>query len=631
MPLSRRLVTLLAGLIAGLVATATLLLLMVAGRYYLGVTPPPEAIPDRTAPLLELDYFLDIMRNNGGYNGLKELGIRSGIQGVTAMGLLVGLIYPLVAESRRSRRAGLAFDGRWDIPRHGVGYALGVTFVLWLVSIAFLWPVLVTSYVGLPPFDARLVTAAWYLLSYLAYGAALVFTYRAVTLRTSPMISHAAHSTFVIADPASLPSPGRESRSEASAERSDPGAGEGLGERSIPEEPVVGPSVLTDAVPITAARADATPAPGDVTPEPSPAASRRLPGLDEPRLIPVARLAHRRAVLAVLASGIIMLPAWSLFRRLWGMTTFVYDGRTYGGAGIQPITPNDQFYSVTKNIIDPRVNADRWRLEVWGLVNRRRTYSLDDLQQLAGLEQETTLMCISNNIGQGLFSNAVWTGVRLRTVLGETGIREGAVEVKLYGADGFTDSYSIDRARNDGPMLAWQMNGEPLPQKHGGPVRLITTGQFGEKSVKWITGIEVVDHDAKGFYEQQGWGPNFEPWTRSDFFAPQISGRRFRDSVAPGTTVTFRGRAFAGDRGIRSVEFSPDDGQTWRPTRFTYEPSNDYSWTFWEADWTVPAQPGEYRVTSRAVDGRGDPQRDEESNNIPNGSRAYHRVTVVVE
>ncbi len=564
MTTQRRLLTLGSGLVAGLVATASLILFMIVGRYFLGVTPPPEAIPDRTAPLLSIETFFGLFNDYGGYNGLKKFGIQAGTTGVVVAGLLAGLVYPLIAESVRARRAGL---GALGVPKHGLRFILGATLVLWLASVIFLWPVLVTSFIGLPPFDARLVTMGWYLVTYvLGYGVVLLLAYRLITARIPATNADPVRASTPLAGGATL-------------------ATEHGGTR--------------------------------------PAIARHP--------LPVAQPVGRRAVLGLIVTGILLLPSWSLFRRLYGMATFSYDGRPYSGPDVQPITPNTQFYSVTKNVVDPRVSTDLWRLDVFGLVNTPRVYSYEDLLAVTPYQQESTLMCISNRIGSGLMSNAVWTGVQLRTLLNEAGVQDGALEVKLYGADGYVDTFAIEKATDPTTMLVYSMNGEPLPQRNGGPMRLIVPGLFGEKNIKWITGIEVVDYDAKGFYEQQGWGPNFAPYTRSDFFSPRVvSNTRFADPVRAGQTITVKGRAFAGDRGIRSVEFSPDDGQTWQPVRVTY-PGTDLTWLYWETDWAVPSQPGEYVVTSRAVDGTGAPQIAEFQDTVPQGAHGYHRVTATVE
>jgi hypothetical protein len=106
-----------------------------------------------------------------------------------------------------------------------------------------------------------------------------------------------------------------------------------------------------------------------------------------------------------------------LLERMYDDATFPYDGRSYNGPGVLPVTPTDKFYSVTKNVVDPEIDRDLWRLEIGGHVNSPHTYSFDDLQGFEQVDQETTLMCISNRIGAGLFSNAHWRGVRMRDLI----------------------------------------------------------------------------------------------------------------------------------------------------------------------------------------------------------------------
>ena len=243
---------------------------------------------------------------------------------------------------------------------------------------------------------------------------------------------------------------------------------------------------------------------------------------------------------------------------LWRRSTFDYDGMQYSGPGIQAITPNDKFYVVTKNVIDPRVQASRWQLTIGGRVGRARTYSFDDLRSMPSIVQETTLSCISNPVGGGLQSNAMWTGVPLADLIGEAGPNDGVVEVLVTAVDGYSDTFPLAKAMEPTTLVAYEMNGEPLPQRHGYPARILVPGLFGEKNVKWVTRIELVDTDAKGFYEQQGWGPEFVVPTRSRFTEPD-----FAQPLAVGRPVALRGTAFAGDRGVTGVEVSLDDGRTW--------------------------------------------------------------------
>ena len=522
------------GLLAGLVGTLAMALLLVVARTWLGVSPPPEALPDRFAPTLDIDTFFGLFGRFGGYNGLKQFGVRSGLLGVVAVGSLVGIAYALIVDGARSRPR-----GRWDLDRRGASFVLVSALVLWVTSLAVLWPVLDANYRGLPPTAARIVSIITLLAAYTLYGAVLVSAYR-----------------FLM-------------RPAAAA---------------VPRSSRVGAG-------------------------------------------------GRRAGARGAAGGARAAPAYGLLRRLYDRATFGYDGRTYSGPDIQPIAPNDRFYTVTKNVVDPNVTTALWRLEVGGLVDEPRAYTYDELSALPATDQETTLMCISNQIGSGLFSNAAWRGVPMRDLLAASGPRDGAVEVLLHAADGFTDTFAFDKAMEPTTMVVYEMNGEPLSPHHGYPARVVVPGLFGEKNVKWLTRIEVVDHDAKGFYEQQGWGPNFEIPTRSDIFGPRWARAGGTDAFAEpfsvGTTATIRGRAFAGDRGVERVEFSADDGETWREAKIDYRPSA-LTWAFWSADWT-PTEPGEYRIVSRATDETGAPQSADRRGIVPQGASGYHRVVARVE
>jgi DMSO/TMAO reductase YedYZ molybdopterin-dependent catalytic subunit len=162
---------------------------------------------------------------------------------------------------------------------------------------------------------------------------------------------------------------------------------------------------------------------------------------------------------------------------------------------------------------------------------------------------------------------------------------------------------------------------------------VIVPGLYGEKNVKWVTAIDVIDHDGKGFYEQQGWGPNFVVPTRSDFFSPKIdaprSGFQFREPFRVGQTAQIRGRAFAGDRGVRAVEVSTDDGETWRPARIDY-PGTRLTWAFWTFSWR-PTAPGTVHLVSRATDGAGAVQPPDRRGIVPQGATGYQRVLARVE
>jgi DMSO/TMAO reductase YedYZ molybdopterin-dependent catalytic subunit len=332
---------------------------------------------------------------------------------------------------------------------------------------------------------------------------------------------------------------------------------------------------------------------------------------------------------ALIAGGVALLAAGGgaeLLRRLYRIATFSYDGTQYKGRGVQPITPNDQFYCVTKNVVDPKVNADLWRLEITGLVQTRQTYRLDRLKSLPAVEQETTLMCISNGLDAGLMSNAKWKGVPMSVLLAAASPVAGATKVRLHGVDNYTDTFPLEKAMDPTTLVVYEMNGETLPDRHGFPARVIVPGYFGEKHVKWITRIEVADESAIGFYEKQGWGPDFVVPTRSRFDEPDNYSTFSVAAAANGIVV--RGVAFGGDRGISRVEVSFDDGGNWQEAKLDY-PGTKLTWALWSYDWRPPA-PNNYTLVVRATDGEGELQEWDEDRPFKSGTTGFHKITVYV-
>jgi len=314
----------------------------------------------------------------------------------------------------------------------------------------------------------------------------------------------------------------------------------------------------------------------------------------------------------------------AIMRKLYRAATFSYDGTQYKGRIVQPITPNELFYCVTKNVVDPRVDASLWRLEISGLVTNARTLRFEELKALPSVEQETTLMCISNGLDAGLMSNALWKGTTMR------GLLEAAVpllspgKVKLHGVDNYTDTFPLEKAMEPTTLVVWEMNGQPLADRHGFPARVIVPGYFGEKHVKWLTRIEVVDAEAKGFYETQGWGPDFIVPTRSRIDVPD------HESSFPlhGARIEVRGVAFGGDRGISRVEISFDDGETWEDAKIDY-PGTKLTWALWSYDWR-PTDEDDYTLVVRATDGEGEVQEWEEDRPFKSGTTGFHKIVVHV-
>ena len=178
----------------------------------------------------------------------------------------------------------------------------------------------------------------------------------------------------------------------------------------------------------------------------------------------------------------------------------------------------------------------------------------------------------------------------------------------------------LQKAMAASSLLAYRLNGDPLPRKHGYPLRVLGTGTYGMKNPKWLTHIEVAAAAPDGFWEKQGWDPDAPVQTMSRIDAP---GSR---TVAPGD-VLIQGIAFAGDRGVQGVEVSTDKGQTWRPAEL--QPAlGPLTWVFWKQ--TASLSPGSYDVWVRATDAKGQPQNGSDTDSFPSGASGYHKVRVRV-
>jgi len=285
------------------------------------------------------------------------------------------------------------------------------------------------------------------------------------------------------------------------------------------------------------------------------------------------------------------------------------------------ITPSADFYTVSKNFIDPAVAVSGWKLKIDGLVDRPMELTYDDLIALPASQGYYTLMCISNEVGGDLWGNASWRGVKLKYLLEQAGVHPDGYKAIFSAADDYKDSVRLSAALHPDALLAWETNGAPLRNEHGFPARLLIPGIYGMKNVKWLSGITIVANDFHGFWQSQGWDDAAPYQTASRIDAP--GGRA---TLAPGT-LAVGGVAFAGDRGIQSVEISTDQGQSWLPAQVKPGLSAN-TWQLWRTDVEVSRATREIRV--RATDGQGRPQTRENAPPFPAGSTGYHSVTIAV-
>ncbi len=283
------------------------------------------------------------------------------------------------------------------------------------------------------------------------------------------------------------------------------------------------------------------------------------------------------------------------------------------------VTPNEEFYVVSKNIIDPVVETAEWRLEVEGLVGTPFSLTYDELTEMPSREQYVTLECISNEIGGPLISNALWRGVPLRDVLERGGLQGGVHDISFEAWDGYSESITLDRAMGEEVLVAYEMNGEPLPTNHGFPARLLIPGFFGLKSVKWLTKIAPVDFNFRGYWQERGWTDQPTVKTMSKFETPATGAGH------PFATVDLGGVAFAGDRGISRVELSFDGGETWQEAEAVSQPLSPYTWVVWTAQFT-PVERKPAKLVVRATDGQGEVQTASQSGTLPSGATGHHEI-----
>ncbi len=298
--------------------------------------------------------------------------------------------------------------------------------------------------------------------------------------------------------------------------------------------------------------------------------------------------------------------------------------RTLSGEALPAeVTPNKDFYEVSKNLSDPSVDISSWKLLVSGLVEHPLEMDYQQLKDMQSVEQYQTLECISNPVGGPLISNARWKGVRLRDLLIKAGVKASAIKVVLSSADEYQDSITLSKAMEPGTVLAYEMNGVPLPEAHGFPARLLVPDIYGMKNVKWLTRIELVDYDFKGYWQKSGWSDIATIDTMSRIDVPSLGYATNYDLVEE---ATLGGVAFTGARGISRVEISADDGNTWTRAKVK-EALSPYTWVLWTYDWRPPAD-GTFTLVVRATDGKGEVQTAEERDSLPDGATGYHKVTI---
>ncbi len=293
------------------------------------------------------------------------------------------------------------------------------------------------------------------------------------------------------------------------------------------------------------------------------------------------------------------------------------------GPGISPFfTPNANFYRVDTALAVPQVRTEDWELKVTGMVDKELRFSYADLLERNLVEEDITLTCVSNTVGGQLTGTARWLGLPLTELLDEAGVQSGADQIVGRSVDGWTAGFPVEAAYDRPALIAFGMNGEPLPIDHGFPARLMVPGLYGYVSAtKWLTEIELTRFaDFDQYWVKRGWDEQAPIKTMSRIDAPRTLAK-----IAAGPFV-IGGVAWAQTVGISMVEVAIDDGDF-----VEAELADDWSentWRQWRLEWDAPA--GRHRITVRATDANGELQTDQRAEPFPNGASGWMSIFVDV-
>jgi len=331
------------------------------------------------------------------------------------------------------------------------------------------------------------------------------------------------------------------------------------------------------------------------------------------------------------------------------------------------VTPTDRHFVRNNGLVPERaekMSLQGWALTIDGEVNKELTLSIDDLKKFPEVQAKYTVECGGNGRalfdpkvrgnpwGRGAIGCSEWTGVRLKDVLQEAGLKDSAIYTGHYGEDPslniekvpqFSRGIPIEKALDEHTLIAYKMNGEDLPALNGYPVRLIVPGWIGSCSQKWLNRIWVRDqvHDTK---KMKGYAyrvpaypvvPGVKPpkedmviataWHIKSLITSPAENAEFK----AGRIFRVRGHAWAGEDTVKKVMLSTDYGLTWTKAKL-YKPANKYAWARFEAKLKLPGR-GYYEIWARAFDDKGKAQPFRQPWN-PKGylGNVIHRIPVNV-
>ncbi|HXP55652.1 MAG TPA: molybdopterin-dependent oxidoreductase, partial [Streptosporangiaceae bacterium] len=292
-------------------------------------------------------------------------------------------------------------------------------------------------------------------------------------------------------------------------------------------------------------------------------------------------------------------------------------------AGISPFyTPNADFYRVDTAVVVPNVTTAEWKLRVHGMVDKPVTIDFEDLLSRPQLQRDITIVCVSESVGGGYIGCARWQGARLADLLREAGVHPGATQIVMRDVQGMALGVSTE-AVMDGrdALLVTKMNGQPLPAKHGYPVRVVIPGLYGYVSAcKWVVDMELTTYAAyDAYWSKRGWSAQATVKTESRIDTPKV-GKPLQAGQ-----VVIAGVAWAMRKGIAKVEVGVDG--VWSEATLATQDTVD-TWRQWYFRWD--AEPGPHTLQVRATDQTGYTQTATTHEPPPNGATGYHTVKVTV-
>lgn len=292
--------------------------------------------------------------------------------------------------------------------------------------------------------------------------------------------------------------------------------------------------------------------------------------------------------------------------------------------GVTPfVTPTNEFYRIDTALLIPQVDPATWTLRVCGMVEEEVEITFDELLAEDLVEAWVTLACVSNPVGGDLVGNAKWLGLPIRELLARAKPLLGADMVLSRSVDGFTASTPLEMLTDDrDALLAVAMNDEPLPLRHGFPVRMVVPGLYGYVSAtKWVTELKVTTFaDDVAYWTPRGWSERGPIKTASRIDVPRSGTDLAAGPVAVG------GVAWAQHIGVIAVEVQVDDGD-WQAATLADEASTD-TWRQWSYLWEAPS--GHHTLRVRATDATDEVQTSTKAPPAPDGASGWHEITVDV-